>query len=192
MRLEESKKIAVLKEHTAAVSILKLSADERSVLSGGWDKNIFDWDLNQGQVKRSFAAGNDISGQVSTIVLRPEAASPIDWLRQLDRTPNDPALILPTAATAASPASTNSFDPLFDEEDEGSTADAEPVVRSEPPLMDQSMVSDHVVLSACIDGTMSLWDRRQSNAVARIPVPRGTPPWCMSVRLRFDGLRLPV
>ncbi|KAI1137671.1 WD40 repeat-like protein [Hypoxylon sp. FL0543] len=74
VRHDEGKRIACLKKHTNAVSVLTLSPDEKSVLSGSWDKNIFDWDLNTGQVKRQF----DGSGmQISAIEIRPMGGAPI-------------------------------------------------------------------------------------------------------------------
>ncbi|PNY23394.1 Transcription factor spt8 [Tolypocladium capitatum] len=74
VRHDEGKKICCLQRHTNAVSVLTLAPDEKSVLSGGWDKNIFDWDLNTGQTKRSFD-GN--AGQISSIELRPAGGVPI-------------------------------------------------------------------------------------------------------------------
>lgn len=46
--------------------------------------------------------------------------------------------------------------------------------------------SDSTFLAASIDGTIRIWDRRQSAAVAKI-VPRNTPPWCMSACWSPDG-----
>ncbi|KND91762.1 Transcription factor spt8 [Tolypocladium ophioglossoides CBS 100239] len=74
VRHDEGKKICCLQQHTNAVSVLTLAPDEKSVLSGGWDKNIFDWDLNIGQTKRSFD-GN--AGQISSIELRPASGAPV-------------------------------------------------------------------------------------------------------------------
>lgn len=68
VRHNEGTRIHTLREHKSAVSVLYLAPDERSVLSGSWDKTILDWDLNVGQVKRSFT-GN--GGQVSAIEPRP-------------------------------------------------------------------------------------------------------------------------
>lgn len=68
VRHDEGKKICCLQQHTSAVSVLTLAADEKSVLSGGWDKRILDWDLNTGQTKRSFDGSG---GQISSIELRP-------------------------------------------------------------------------------------------------------------------------
>ena len=74
MRHDEGKQIACLKQHTSAVSVLRLAKDERSVLSGSWDKNIIDWDLDTGKAKRTFGGG---SGQISGIEIRPLSSLPI-------------------------------------------------------------------------------------------------------------------
>ena len=68
VRHDEGKRISCLRKHTSAVSVLNLSQDERSVLSGSWDKTVVDWDLNTGQVKRSFEGSG---GQISAIEMRP-------------------------------------------------------------------------------------------------------------------------
>ncbi|PGH16780.1 hypothetical protein AJ80_05095 [Polytolypa hystricis UAMH7299] len=74
VRHDEGKEIALLQQHTSAVSVLALSSDERSLLSGSWDKKIFDWDLNTGTVRRTFAAG---SGQISSVEIRPDSSLPV-------------------------------------------------------------------------------------------------------------------
>ncbi|RMY85085.1 hypothetical protein D0862_11267 [Hortaea werneckii] len=67
-------RITTLKEHTSAVSVLSLSRDEKSVLSGSWDKTILDWDLNTGQTKRTFKGSG---GQISAVEVRPESSVPV-------------------------------------------------------------------------------------------------------------------
>ncbi|KAI0018046.1 WD40 repeat-like protein [Xylariomycetidae sp. FL0641] len=74
VRHDEGKRITCLQKHTNAVSVLSLASDERSVLSGSWDKNIFDWDLNTGRVTRQFDANG---GQISAIEIRPMGGAPI-------------------------------------------------------------------------------------------------------------------
>ncbi|RDA85050.1 hypothetical protein CP532_4580 [Ophiocordyceps camponoti-leonardi (nom. inval.)] len=74
VRHDEGKRICCLQQHTNAVSVLTLAPDEKSVLSGGWDKKILDWDLNTGLIKRSFD-GN--AGQISSIELRPASGAPV-------------------------------------------------------------------------------------------------------------------
>lgn len=73
VRHDEGKRITCLQKHTNAVSALTLAADEKSVLSGSWDKNIFNWDLNTGLVARQFD-GN--GSQISAIELRPTSGAP--------------------------------------------------------------------------------------------------------------------
>ncbi|KAL1970960.1 hypothetical protein VTN77DRAFT_2794 [Rasamsonia byssochlamydoides] len=74
IRHEEGREIAVLREHTSAVSVLNLTPDEKSLLSGSWDKKVLDWDLNTGQTRRTFAAS---AGQISAIEIRPESSIPV-------------------------------------------------------------------------------------------------------------------
>jgi transcriptional activator SPT8 len=73
VRHDEGKRICSLSKHTSAVSVLTLVPDEKSVLSGSWDKNVFDWDLNTGVTRRSFEGSG---GQISAIELRPACGSP--------------------------------------------------------------------------------------------------------------------
>jgi transcriptional activator SPT8 len=54
--------------------VLQLAPDEKSVLSGSWDKSVMDWDLNNGQVIRRFDGSG---GQISAIELRPANGNPI-------------------------------------------------------------------------------------------------------------------
>ena len=74
VRHDEGKRITCLQKHANAVSVLTLAADEKSVLSGSWDKNIFDWDLNTGAVTRQF---DGITSQISAIEIRPMGGAPI-------------------------------------------------------------------------------------------------------------------
>lgn len=75
VRHDEGKRIAALQKHKSAVSVLTLAQDEKSVLSGSWDKNVIDWDLNTGQVKRTFEGFG--GGQISAIEVRPASSLPV-------------------------------------------------------------------------------------------------------------------
>lgn len=74
VRHDEGKRITSLQKHSSAVSVLTLSQDEKSLLSGSWDKTINDWDLNTGEVKRSFGGSG---GQISAIEIRPASSLPV-------------------------------------------------------------------------------------------------------------------
>jgi transcriptional activator SPT8 len=58
----------VLRKHTSAVSALLLTNDDTELISGGWDRGVHQWDLNTGQVVRSFPGH---AGQISSLSLRP-------------------------------------------------------------------------------------------------------------------------
>lgn len=73
-RHQAGTRITTLKEHTSAVSVLSLSQNETSLLSGSWDKTIHDWDLNTGKVRRSFRGAG---GQISAIEVRPMSDLPV-------------------------------------------------------------------------------------------------------------------
>lgn len=78
-RHQAGTRIATLREHTSAVSVLKLAQDEQSVLSGSWDKKILDWDLNTGRVKRSYLGSGS---QISAIEMRPTSSLPIPHITE--------------------------------------------------------------------------------------------------------------
>ena len=74
VRHDEGKEIGLLQKHTSAVSVLQLSSDERSLLSGSWDKTVVDWDLETGKVRTTFAAS---AVQISSIESRPISTLPV-------------------------------------------------------------------------------------------------------------------
>ena len=78
-RHQAGTRITTLKEHTSAVSVLQLSRDETSLLSGSWDKMMYDWDLQTGKVKRSFKGS---SVQISAVETRPMSDVPIPELAE--------------------------------------------------------------------------------------------------------------
>ncbi|KAF2264216.1 transcription factor SPT8 [Lojkania enalia] len=302
VRHQEGTRIITLRQHTSAVSVLTLSQDEKSVLSGSWDKAINDWDLNTGQVKRRFETSGS---QISAIEQRPLSTLPIPQDTETMPLPNGTFSSNNTARPQVNGISSNggsSFarsiqpkdengtedaqgspddslfgdkDSLFgddkdpsggpsalapfgdDEEDEFSRAiangiqqadeDAQadldmidlggpvqapqpepkseldnellPPVESQPSTngvadgqsaatlnglphseeptttttngtanqAEQPISSETTFVDASIDGTLRIWDRRQSNPVARIVPPRNTPPWCMSACWSPDG-----
>ncbi len=74
VRHDEGKLITCLRKHTSAVSVLNLAQDERSLLSGSWDKSVIEWDLNTGQIKRTFEGSG---GQISALEVRPSSSLPV-------------------------------------------------------------------------------------------------------------------
>ena len=80
VRHEEGKTQHRLKQHTSAVSVLTLAQDEKSVLSGSWDKVVIDWDLNTGSAKRRFLGS---TGQISSMEMRPFSSLPVPEIEDL-------------------------------------------------------------------------------------------------------------
>ena len=74
VRHDEGKLIHCLRKHTSAVSVLELAQDQRSLLSGSWDKTVLDWDLETGKVKRTFRGSG---GQISALETRPSSSLPV-------------------------------------------------------------------------------------------------------------------
>lgn len=205
IRVEEGKTVAVLKGHRDVVSTLLLAADERSCLSGGWDKIVVDWDLESGLKRRTMLVGHDVTGQVSALANRPTSAATVDWSSLQQRAPSTGAIDPGTGhrksvAAGATPDSANSFDPLFDEEEEHDITMPDAVGESEAATPEANIVigegrtdpvddtSPDILLCSCIDGAISIWDRRQARQCSRIPLTKGTPPWCMSACWSADGM----
>jgi transcriptional activator SPT8 len=65
--------------------------------------------------------------------------------------------------------------------------DIEKPVTSSLGQAEQPISSETTFFDASMDGTLRIWDRRQSNPVARISPPRNTPPWCMNACWSPDG-----
>ena len=78
VRHDEGKNISNLRGHTSAVSVLTLATDEKSLLSGSWDKTVLDWDLNTGKTVRSFEGS---AVQISALEKRPISNLPVPEFR---------------------------------------------------------------------------------------------------------------
>lgn len=120
IRHEEGKELAVLQQHTSAVSSLALTSDEKSLLSGSWDKRVYDWDLNTGQVRRSFGGS---ARQISALQLRPEAslAVPSDTMEDLE--PNG---TFSSNNKASGPENHSFEDTSYGQGDDGDAANPQP------------------------------------------------------------------
>jgi transcriptional activator SPT8 len=65
--------------------------------------------------------------------------------------------------------------------------DTEKPITSSLGQAEQPISSETTFFDASMDGTLRIWDRRQSNPIARIAPPRNTPPWCMNACWSPDG-----
>ncbi|KAJ6599320.1 WD40-repeat-containing domain protein [Mycena vulgaris] len=177
------------------VSALALDHDEKGFYSAGWDGAAIQWDLNTGYPVRNFTAHG---AQLACVAVRPiysgysepskpdlQSSSQMTSTTLVDDASSQPQASQPTDSDAKSDAS---FDPLFDDEEEGEGAPA-PVPPSKlgqfvghpaapntapppraiappknaPPLLDAATsggFSSDVLMTASIDGQVILWDKR--------------------------------
>ncbi|KAJ3330062.1 Transcription factor spt8 [Blyttiomyces sp. JEL0837] len=59
------------RHHDRPVSCLKLAADQRSFISGSWDKQILHWDLDTGQLKSQYPS---VTSQITSLSYRPSSS----------------------------------------------------------------------------------------------------------------------
>lgn len=110
--------VHTLKGHVGPVAALALSSDETALLSGGWDSTLKEWDLNTGQVVRTYP---HLGTQLSSVSFRPHwpasataDAESVPVSVAPSATPGD----VPMADAEVDAASNASYDPLFDDADE--------------------------------------------------------------------------
>lgn len=199
------------KGHNKAISVIKLDDEERSALTGSWDKTVVDWDLETGKPKRNFTG---VSGQISSIEWQPVGGSLV---------PSDigeASLKLNLKGSFGISDSKNGngikneaddddddMGSLFgdEEEEEGSgneglKQDTDGDIKMEggdDKVKDSKTnnqenkkvneISHSVFLSSSIDGIVDIWDRRQEKRVARIRPHDGVPPWSASACWSIDG-----
>ncbi|KAJ3123954.1 Transcription factor spt8 [Nowakowskiella sp. JEL0407] len=61
VRHEEGMIHHVLKNHKSPVSVLRITPDERGLISGSWDKSLNFWDLDKGSIVRSYPLSSQIT-----------------------------------------------------------------------------------------------------------------------------------
>ena len=127
VRHDEGKIITCLRKHTSAVSVLTLANDERSLLSGSWDKAVYDWDLNTGQIVREYIGS---AGQISTVQFRPARDNTISIPRQN---------ALPNGVSVGAKGMLNGF--RRGNRGNGDSQDAGPAQAASPAESEQSMGS---------------------------------------------------
>ncbi|KAG5357285.1 Transcription factor spt8 [Yarrowia sp. C11] len=206
VRHNEGQIQAYLEKHTSTVSVLVLNQWENRLLSGSWDKTVNEWDLDTGNVVRTFEG---ISGQVSTVQYQPLGGAIVSRNLGLEGLDSDRTARGKEILEGDEDDDDKSMGSLFgsDEEEEGETevkkeevdVEAEKEASESVKPGDDSSeeasrnaTSESVFLTSAIDGTVDIWDRRQQERIARIAVPQGTPPWCMSACWSTDGDRIYV
>ncbi|KAI9093483.1 WD40-repeat-containing domain protein [Phlyctochytrium arcticum] len=68
IRHDEGQCQHVLRGHSNAVSVLRITPDERGVVSGSWDRKLLKWDLDTGSVVRNFQG---LTSQITSCSFKP-------------------------------------------------------------------------------------------------------------------------
>ncbi|CCJ30043.1 unnamed protein product, partial [Pneumocystis jirovecii] len=180
VRHDEGKILATMKQHVSPVSVLKLSSCETKALSGSWDKN--EWDLNTGLLSRSY---DNHTGQISTIAYRPMSS----FIITSNPIKNEPKVNIKFKINETNNFSKNSFNPIFNDNEEikeknipDSSVNNDDDYITNSTLNDQLIQSDNEFIVSGIDGTITIWDKRQLKHIAKLGIPNSTPPWCMNVK----------
>ncbi|KAG0046254.1 Transcription factor spt8 [Gryganskiella cystojenkinii] len=74
-RHEEGTCHHVFRQHTAPVSALKLTPDQQGFISGSWDHSVVQWDLNNGQIVRTYTGHGS---QISSLSYQPSGVPTMD------------------------------------------------------------------------------------------------------------------
>ncbi|KAF8710528.1 WD40 repeat-like protein, partial [Rhizoctonia solani] len=214
----------VLRGHKGPTSGLALSADEKKVYSAGWDGHALEWDLNVGQIVRRYPshgaqlvsigirpissnATDSSSPSVIPSTLPHNQSENFISSNGADGTMGSQR---PPTQMGGSPRSAEEdYDPLFDDPELDASADLDQGVggrgvssalawRSAVPTLDSETYerySHNILMTAGIDGQITIWDRRVAGStpgsgVGRLEIPEKTPPWCVSACWSADGSQL--
>ncbi|KAG5439009.1 hypothetical protein PCANB_002340 [Pneumocystis canis] len=192
VRHDEGKILTTMKQHISPVSVLKLSTCETKVLSGGWDKNVYEWDLNTGLVCRSY---NNHTGQISTIAFRPVSPSTTGSANSIN---NEPKIDMKLKINKTNNFSENLFNSILNNNKEIKKKNISDFSTDINNCTNKSILSNELFQSknefivSGIDGTVTIWDKRQSKHITKLGIPTGTPPWCMNACWSADGKNIYV
>ncbi|CAE6424944.1 unnamed protein product [Rhizoctonia solani] len=213
----------VLRGHKGPTSGLALSADEKKVYSAGWDGHALEWDLNVGQIVRRYPSHGAQLVSIGIRPISSNAAdssSPSIIPSTLPRTGSGNfnstngtdgtmgSQKAPTQMGGSPRSAEEDYDPLFDDPDLEASADLDQGAgrgtssalawRSAVPSLDAETYerySHNILMTAAIDGQITIWDRRVAGStpgsgVGRLDIPEKTPPWCVSSCWSADGSQL--
>lgn len=186
VRHDEGKILATMKRHVSPVSVLKLSSCETRVLSGGWDKNVYEWDLNTGLVSRSY---DNHTGQISTIAYRPISSFTTTSISNSMK--NESKIDMKSKSNKTNDLLEDSVNSIFNnKETKEKLSDSFINVNNytnNSVLNNELIQNKNEFIVSGIDGSITIWDERQLKYIAKLGIPDGTPPWCMNACWSIDG-----
>ncbi|PWN18968.1 WD40 repeat-like protein [Microstroma glucosiphilum] len=188
----------VLRKHKGPVSALALTNGDAELVSGGWDTGVHQWDLNTGQVVRSYPGH---AGQISSLSFRPlnrgesssrhtspvEGGDDADAEGEQDDDDDDQPLSRLAKGLEGEASGNNAI-----------SGNATAGIN----LPDTTHFSNDLLLTTTLGGQAILWDRRvpaseaggsgagSSGGIRALPLPANTPPWCASAAWAPDGERI--
>lgn len=178
-------------KHTSVVNQLRLNDKEDKFISGGWDKQILEWDLNTGDCVNEFKGS---VAQLSSLEFRPLFSTvAIDSLVEKE----------PFQKQEQIQQKDDDMDSLFGDEDEEEKKmdfDTQSDDRNRQEKQSMQEISKNTLKTSCdesifltssINGSIHVWDRR-TPAKPVVDLQRGpqVPPWCMSACWSMDGDRI--
>lgn len=178
-------------KHTSVVNQLRLNDKEDKFISGGWDKQILEWDLNTGDCVNEFKGS---VAQLSSLEFRPLFSTvDIDSLVEKE----------PFQKQEQIQQKDDDMDSLFgdeDEEEKRMDLDTQSDDRNRQEKQSMQEISKNTLKTSCdesifltssINGSIHVWDRR-TPAKPVVGLQRGpqVPPWCMSACWSMDGDRI--
>lgn len=149
--------------HSAVVNQLQLNTAEDRFLSGGWDKQVFEWDIRKAARSIRFEG---VGSEVSTVSYRPAYAS---------------------VEIFAVDDEQDEMGSLFGDDDEEERWNYQQQnLISEKTL--NLVYDDNVFLSSGLNGSVFVWDRRKPQSPSlQLTRGAGIPPWCLSACWGANG-----
>ena len=143
------------------------------------------WDLNTGQLARTFEAHG---AQAVAVQPRPYTPSTVLGEARSNFNSNQRLTEFPNKQEDGSSAGSDD-DSLFGDD----SGEDVPKTKNKPvtvpgangSAISSGGISADVILTAYIDGTIRLWDRRSSSKGSRLETNDKCPPWCVSVSPRI-------
>ncbi|KAL5511215.1 SPT8_2 [Sanghuangporus vaninii] len=218
VRHEPGQFITAMHGHRNLVSSLAMQHDEMGFFSAGWDGDVYQWDLNTGHQVRKFTSTGAQVAVVAVRPLGPilpppsqvvsaEASNGLQQQQQEDDAksdasydplfdedpPEDDENTGSRGGTTGSNQQTKQEAVNSSNMNNGTVPLAKATYPRGPPVLDSATYgafSPDVLMTASVDGSIVLWDRRVDTAgkgVGRLESSSKTPPWCVSACWSADG-----
>lgn len=157
------------REHKGIVSCIKLSADERSFVSGSWDKTIKIWDLNNGETIHTYT---EHKTQISSLSYQPKN------LAENDPITDSPIFMRHTEDSLILSTSADGKTYLWDKRSDSPARSLVLNDNKTPPWALSSCWSADgtMVYIGRRNSTVDEWDIREGKLIRQLSLPKGSGP----------------